>query len=404
MRILLTGIGGVYNYGCEAIVRGTERILRKALPDVEIVYHSLRPAEDASRLADCRVAVEPRQRSGMDRLVRRLVNKPFRLVGGRTPLDLERAVSGFDLVLSIGGDLYTEYGGQMPWATMELGEKIMRQGVPYAVWGASIGPFRAKKEDVDRLMAHFRKCRFIAVRERRTYEFLKARGVGQNLVAMLDPAFALGSGAAAAGGPASRTPGGRIGINLSPLSIRETGSDRRQMAVQQGAMIGRLAESADSDILLLPHVVSAVDPGDDDLGYLRQVRAAVPASVRKRVQLVENDPGFLGIKPALRSCEVVLAARMHCGINALSEGVPVLFLAYSEKAWGMAERIYGHARYVLDVRDSGDEGFIRAVMDVLPQLRRESLAGRAQEWQREALQASRVLGTVFPETRLAGRE
>jgi hypothetical protein len=30
-RILLIGIGGVYNYGCEAIVRGTEAIVRRPL-------------------------------------------------------------------------------------------------------------------------------------------------------------------------------------------------------------------------------------------------------------------------------------------------------------------------------------------------------------------------------------
>lgn len=403
MRILLIGIGGVYNYGCEAIIRGTERILRQALPDVELVYHATRPAEDALRLAGCRVAVRPRHRCGMDRLVRRLLNKPFRLLGRMPPLDLERAVAGFDLVLSVGGDLYTEYGGQMPWATMELGEKIMRKGIPYAVWGASIGPFRGKPNEIERLMAHFRRCRFIAVRENRTHEYLAKQGVDQNLFSMLDPAFALGSGASPESRPAGYAPGGRIGVNLSPLSVRETGADRRQMVAKQGAMIGRLVAAAEADVLLLPHVVSTAEPEDDDLSYLRQVRAAVPAALHGRVQLVDNDPGFLGIKPALRTCDVVLAARMHCGINALSEGVPVLFLAYSEKAWGMAERMYGHKRYVLDVRDSGSADFIRNLLDALSLLRRESLTVRAREWRREALQAMQALAPFFPEKRTIAR-
>ncbi len=399
MRILLIGIGGVYNYGCEAIVRGTERILRHAWPDVEIVYRSPRPADDARRLADGRVAVQPRGRRGLDRFVRRVANKAFRTWGRPPPLDLERPVAGFDLVLSIGGDLYTQYGGQLPWGPLELGDRIMRQGIPYAIWGASIGPLLGPPEDLARFLGHFRRCRFIAVRERRTWDYLTGQGVESNLVSMLDPAFALGSGAPPPPSSGTGAPGGRIGLNLSPLSARETGADRRQMAVRQGAAIGRLVESADADVLLLPHVVAAPDPDDDDLGYLRQVRAAVPAAFRPRVQLVEDDPGFLGLKPALRSCDVVVAARMHCAINALSEGVPVLFLAYSDKAWGMAERIYGHGRYVLDVRASGEADFAAALLDVLPRLRRESLAAQAREWRTEALQAAKALEPVVAEQR-----
>ena len=43
---LLYGIHGLYNYGCEAIVRGTMAILRDKWPECEIVYASRRPEED----------------------------------------------------------------------------------------------------------------------------------------------------------------------------------------------------------------------------------------------------------------------------------------------------------------------------------------------------------------------
>ena len=42
MRIALYGIGGLYNYGCEAIVRGTVSIIRQIASDVQIVYYSKR--------------------------------------------------------------------------------------------------------------------------------------------------------------------------------------------------------------------------------------------------------------------------------------------------------------------------------------------------------------------------
>ena len=39
-NVLLIGIGGVYNYGCEAIVRGTVNILKSINPEVKISYAS----------------------------------------------------------------------------------------------------------------------------------------------------------------------------------------------------------------------------------------------------------------------------------------------------------------------------------------------------------------------------
>jgi colanic acid/amylovoran biosynthesis protein len=395
MRILLIGIGGVYNYGCEAIVRGTERILRNGLPDAEIVYCSSAPAEDVRRLSGCRVDVQPRYRSGLDRFARRLLNKPFRWLQVPPPLDLERAMRKVDLVLSIGGDLYTQYGGAMPRSIMELGDKVMRAGIPYAVWGASIGPFNGPEDKVRELMEHFRRCRFVTVREDRTLAYLRRQGVEHNVFRVADPAFALGESDRR---EAASSPGGsrcRIGINLSPLSVSEAGMDRDRMAAGQGAMLGRLAERADADLLLLPHVVSTASPGDDDLGYLRQVLAAIPAAMRSRTRLIEDDPGFLGLKPLLRACDVILAARMHCGINAVSEGRPALFLAYSEKARGMAESVYGHGRYVLDVRDSGRPSFVDDLCELLPRLRAEDLAGRAKEWKAEALQTLQVVAPAW---------
>ena len=57
----------------------------------------------------------------------------------------------------------------------------------------------------------------------------------------------------------------------------------------------------------------------------------------------------------------------------------------------MAERIYGHHRYVLYVRESGRAEFAQVLMDVLPGLRRENLRERAVEWRAEALRAMEIL-------------
>ena len=40
MRIAIYGIGGLYNYGCEAIIRGTVEFIRKNYDNPQITYYS----------------------------------------------------------------------------------------------------------------------------------------------------------------------------------------------------------------------------------------------------------------------------------------------------------------------------------------------------------------------------
>ncbi len=67
LQVLLIGIGGVYNYDCEAIVRGTEHMLHEQWPDARIVYASCRLEDDCARLKGCSVEIIRRKR--VDRYV-----------------------------------------------------------------------------------------------------------------------------------------------------------------------------------------------------------------------------------------------------------------------------------------------------------------------------------------------
>lgn len=52
-KVLLIGIDGVYNYGCEAIVRGTVEILKAVNPKIEVTYASYNFEDDRKRLSAC---------------------------------------------------------------------------------------------------------------------------------------------------------------------------------------------------------------------------------------------------------------------------------------------------------------------------------------------------------------
>jgi len=92
--------------------------------------------------------------------------------------------------------------------------------------------------------------------------------------------------------------------------------------------------------------------GNNDFRYLTSIKAMLSPAVSPRVTLLPGNLGFLGTKAELSACDVLLAARMHCGINAVLEAVPTIFIAYSQKGYGMARYVYGHTDWVLPlIRD-----------------------------------------------------
>ncbi|MCE5308741.1 MAG: polysaccharide pyruvyl transferase family protein [Acidobacteriales bacterium] len=356
-RFLLYGVSGVYNYGCEAIVRGTVAILRKVWPDAAISYASLMVEDDTWRLAGCDIKVVRRipvlRRSQMRRYsARYILCKACSLLALDPPGAVERieALKETDVVLSIGGDLYTpgRDGRGYPRELIEAGERIMGHKKKLIIWGASIGPF-SKDPEAERIVTkHLRRATLITSRETSTTTYLAKLAVDSNVVEAADPAFAVPSIEATENRPHYPI---TIGINLSPLSILRAGAfaSLDEAATSHGSTISRLIEHFNCDVVLLPHVVSTLTEKDDDVRYLYKVYSCLSTSARLRTSVNNVDCGFLGMKPVLRSCTVVIAARMHCAINASSEGVPTVLLAYSEKAHGMAHRIYPNPCPCLDL-------------------------------------------------------
>ena len=142
-RFLLIGISGLYNYGCEAIVRGTHTLLRQQWPDAKVFYATPRLEQDRERLADIDVDVIRRETIGKYSLPS-IANKLTRLAGVSAYVrrDTLRMAKSVDAVLSIGGDLYTIYAsGKYPGSLIKYGDAVLANGKPYVLWGSSIGPF-----------------------------------------------------------------------------------------------------------------------------------------------------------------------------------------------------------------------------------------------------------------------
>lgn len=60
MKVYLYGIQGVYNYGCEAMVRGISEKFKNMYPDCRVIYKTPDLANDSRVLSDCNtVELEP---------------------------------------------------------------------------------------------------------------------------------------------------------------------------------------------------------------------------------------------------------------------------------------------------------------------------------------------------------
>ena len=358
-NVLLIGIGGVYNYGCEAIVRGTVNILKSINPEVKISYASYNYEDDVQRLTDCDIHIIQRKRIGrwsFHNIMRKLLS--LIRINYVLPYDSTDWIDGYDTVFSIGGDIYTLYPDAAYDASLLLFlEKCQAKGIKYVLWGASVGKFEKNSKALAFFKKHLERIDLIVTREWVTVDYLKSLGIVQNVVFAPDPAYFV---ECPFWEKNEKTQGITLGINLSPLSaLYHYGNLEIAINKQVEAICG-LVREINCRLIFLPHVFSN-SMNDNDLSYLEQIANKVRPKGYS-VDVVNSDPGFIGLKKFLNKCDFVIAARMHCAVNAITMNIPTVFLSYSEKAKGMAEYVYNTKNAVLSLSEFEDYGKVANII------------------------------------------
>ncbi len=349
-NVLLIGIGGVYNYGCEAIIRGTVAILRQVAPDVNISYASYNYAYDKSKLEDLGINIIKRHNRSRRWTFRNIICKISSMLGHTIyQYDTTKFVRRYDTLISIGGDIYTL--GANNQANLSLPRFIDRclskqPNLKYILWGASVGPFTRNPEALRYFKNHLSKAHLIVAREQSTVAYLRSIGISDNVCFAPDPAFFVPFK------PIQHTSNEitTIGINLSPLSSVYAYKTLKEAVSTHAAVVEQMASWHDTHIVLIPHVL-APDNMDNDLCYLTNIYKALSEGAKRNVTIITEDNGFIGRKEVLSRLDYMIAARMHCGINAVTCGIPTLFLSYSAKAKGMAQFIYGNDSFVIPLSE-----------------------------------------------------
>ncbi|MBN1874038.1 MAG: polysaccharide pyruvyl transferase family protein [Anaerolineae bacterium] len=412
---VFAGNASYRNRGCEAIVRGTTKLLREQVGESHFIssYFAPKGCEDAQKEIDSAIVhrpfipIEKASIAWYENWVsRRFLKREGRLsiAGiGHTFRNIlaENSVSA---VLMLGGDNYSlDYGP--PDRFFKLNELTLEHNIPFAIWGASIGPF-SRSYRYERWAANaLKKVDLICARETETQAYLASIGVTDNVVLVADPAFFMDPAMCTLPDQLEKIVSqGAIGVNLAPLMCRFIETDkyihRQREALRiwlslAADVVRALIKQLELPIILIPHVVYSADMSNNDYLFLKRVAELV--NEPERVIVSPPDLNAAQSKWLIGRMKIFAGARTHSTIAAISSGVPTICISYSMKARGIAKDIYGGLEWLIDGRDLvktpellaerlgnllGQEVKLRAHLDTVNPLFRE----RAREATRKLIE------------------
>lgn len=395
-KILIIGTGDLRNYGCEAIVQGTCRMLAEEWPDAKIYLASVNPEYDRRFLPSEAEPVEYLQRFTPKRIYRGILRR-FCKIGNGSEVRMNVKIGRkYDIVLSAGGDNYcqTRDGGiyNLLRDLMAVGDDAVRHGKKYVLWGASVGPF--DKQDIrEVVLRNLSNADLINVREMRAYVYLERAGEGKlNLHLVGDPAFYMDSLPNELDNPEKKV---LIGINLSLLALGHCGVCEEEGIQKFVNQLLKLYKShPDWKFIGIPHVEEDMDV-QNDFSVLNRIDELI--ADKSIYESLPQDLGARRTKGAIGNLDLLIAARMHCCVGGVSMCVPTLFLTYSPKGVGMAKYAYGVEGYTLECNEIGNDRFIELVEDMMR--RRDSIKqtmqGRSHQYKEDALKGVRLLKEMY---------
>ena len=351
MNVLFYGNGSSGNHGCEAIVRGTIQLLRKASYTVlsENVSDDIRYG--LGNISKIIPAKEERRRN----ISFFKAYAKLKLTGNYTDMDglyfmpVIQRLSGYgDVALSVGGDNYC-YGNTAIYGY--LNAAYQKNHIKTVLWGCSIEPDVVKEPSV---AEDLRRYALVAAREGITYAAVKE--VGANALLMPDPAFLMKAKACEVEDFFLQKE--VIGINISPMIINNEKNQGAAYANYRD-LIQYILDNTDAYIALIPHVVWA---NNDDRIPLKQLYDDFGQNQRL---ILVDDHTAPELKYIISKCSFFVGARTHATIAAYSTGVPTLVVGYSVKARGIARDLFGtEDGYVLPVQqlkesDELTQAFVR---------------------------------------------
>ena len=297
MRILVLWAGEISpNLGVRALARGSRDLLRRVWPDAEFTFADFGQRPPAVPWGSVRSLARER-------------------VTGR--LGMQRWLAGFDLVWDTrSGDSFADiYGLGRPGVMSSLHEYARQAGTPVVLAPQTIGPFTTRR---GRLLARLtlRRSGLVFARDPRSAEV--AKQLGRPVDATVpDLVFGIEQ-------PTPAEPHDVL-VNVSGLLWSpNTHVDHERYRATTRRIISALITQG-RHVTLLPHVLDSANR-DNDVPTAGELIAEFGGAVDHYV-----PEGLDDARAVIASANVLIGARMHACLNALSTGVPAIALAYSRK-------------------------------------------------------------------------
>lgn len=345
------------NLGVRALGRGSADLLHAVWPEAELEFMDF----------GARPAALPwgRPRS----LVRERIQ-------GR--LGMMDWLSQFDLLWDTrSGDSFSDIYGLDRHAKMSLvHEFAVQAGVKAVIAPQTIGPFRTRR---GRMLARRNLRRSALAFARDPISAEAARSLGRPVDRLTtDLVF----------GISAPTPSGDADVLLNVSGLLWKASDHVDQESYRRAVrhiITQLLEAGRS-VTLLPHVLDSHDP-DNDVPVSRLLQDEYEGRVGLHVPADLEDA-----RSVIAGARVVIGARMHACLNALSTGTPAIAMAYSRKFQPlMTELGWPHVVSLADAKDAGTD-----VLRALDDADLDERAGNAMRRGRELIEsAAELMGGIL---------
>lgn len=159
-----------------------------------------------------------------------------------------------------------------------------------------------------------------------------------------------------------------VGLNISGL-LYNGGYTRDNMfglKVDYRELVGRIIELLlsyeNTVVLLVPHVFAPFGAVESDTEACQIVYDKLLPEDQQKVMMAKGDFEAQEIKYIIGMCDFFLGSRMHSCIAALSQCVPAVGLAYSDKFEGVFETAQSE-QFVIDMRNHKKDEILKVVFN-----------------------------------------
>lgn len=316
------------NLGVRVLSDGAEALIRRAWGvDTLVDFQSFEPGPLGTQLSG------------------KVVLKGL-LTGNRT---LRSRIAQYDAVVDTGaGDSFTDIYGPKRLLIMFYARFVAKQAqVPVFFAPQTLGPFNTRWGQA---LARYslRHASSVMARDSVSFAFSEKIGVPADLLAT-DVAFALPQSSA------SGAPAADVVLNVSGLLWNSDSHLPRERYQKFTRELIRALILEGRSVTLMPHVLD--NPSvDNDVHTALALAEEFGEAVS--VFIPEDLPE---VRQFIANCKVVIGARMHACLNALSLGIPAIPLAYSRKF----APLLGDVGWPITLDLRSDDGLVEKVLGLL---------------------------------------